>query len=401
MLTQAFVNTARTPGRYTDHHGLALVVITPDRRHWQYRFRSNGRDRLMSLGNADLVTLAIARERHLEARAKLARGVDPLDERHAGKPPKVAAPPTRTFATVARMYMAAHEAAWRNEQHRWQWKQTLEERAYPVIGDKGVDQITTDDMLAILEPVWSKTPETASRLRGRIERILDYARVRGWRSGANPALWRGNLAHLLPSPLKLHPVVHHAALPWKQCPAFMAALLPQEGSMGALALALQIFTAARSGEVRLATWHEIDFEEATWIVPAERMKAKREHRVPLSAPALTLLQPLAEYRQGALIFPSPGNPAVPLSNVTLLAVLKRMGRSDITSHGFRSSFRSWCQDHGEADNLAEAALAHMPTSKVVAAYARSDMLEARRGLMQRWAAFLTQPSASVVPLRAA
>jgi integrase len=401
MLTQALVNGHRSPGRYTDQHGLALVVVTPQRRHWQYRYRSNGRDRLMALGNADLITLAMARERHLEARAKLARGVDPLDERHAAKAPKAPPAPMRTFASAAKLYLAAHEPSWSNQQHRWQWKTTLEALAYPVIGDKAVNQITTDDILAVLEPVWTKTPETASRLRGRIERILDYAKARKWRQGENPALWRGNLAHLLPSPLRLQPVAHHAALPWKECPAFMATLLPQQGSMGALALALQIFTAARSGEVRLATWPEIDFESATWTVPSERMKARREHRVPLSGPALAILKPLAEYRQGSLIFPSPGNPEVPLSNVTLLAVLKRMGRTDITSHGFRASFRSWAQDLGEPADLAEVALAHVPASKVLAAYARSDMLEARRGLMQRWAAFLTKPPTEIVPLHPA
>jgi integrase len=397
-LTQPLVASQRTPGVYTDGHGLALVVLTPERRHWQFRYRAGGKARVMSLGNADVVTLAAARQAHLAARAKLAQGIDPLAERHAARAPQVdqEPKPVPCFERVAQLYIAAHEPAWRSRQHRWQWRQTVEEIACPVIGQTPVDRIVTGDVLKVLEPIWQRTPETASRLRGRIEVILDYARARGWRDGPNPASWKGNLAHLLPSPTKLRPVVHHAALPWREAPAFMAKLLAMTGSMGALALAFAILTAARSGEVRMATWDEIDFQAALWTVPAARMKADRAHRVPLSETALTLLRPLAEARQNALMFPGPSGAA--LSDMTLTAVLRRMGRGDLTAHGFRSTFRDWAADTGRSADAAEAALAHMPASKVVAAYARSDLLDLRRGVMADWAAYLTRPPAAVVPL---
>jgi integrase len=270
--------------------------------------------------------------------------------------------------------------------HRWQWRQTVRDIACPIIGSKTVDKITTDDVLAVLQPIWTTTPETASRLRGRIEVILDYARVRGWRDGPNPAAWRGNLAMMLPPPTKVRPVKHHAAMPWRECPAFMAKLLPIEGSMGAKALAFAILTAARSGEVREAQWDEIDFDIATWMVPASRMKAGREHRVPLSDAALAILKPLAEFRRNDLVFPGPSGRT--LSNMTLTAVLPRMGRGDLTAHGFRSSFRDWCADNQHSGELAEPALAHALPGKVKGASQRSDMLEARRGLMQDWADYL-------------
>jgi integrase len=395
LLTQPEVDAAKTKGVYSDGGGLALFVTTPDRRHWRYRYRHNGRDREMSLGNADGVTLAMARQRHTIAKGKLAQGIDPLDERHPAKAAPEAPPAMPTFGTVADDYIAAHEPEWRSKVHRAQWRQTVG-CANAVIGHRPVDQVGIDDVLAVLQPIWNQKPETASRLRGRIEVILDYARVRGWRDGPNPALWRGNLSLMLASPNKLRPTEHHAAMPWADCPAFVQRLLPVTGSMGARALAFAILTAARSGEVRAATWDEIDLKAALWTVPASRMKAAKQHRVPLSDAALAVLKPLAEFRQCPLVFPGPS--LEPLSDMTLTAVLRRMGLGHLTAHGFRSSFRDWAADTGRSADAAEAALAHAPASKVVAAYARSDLLELRRGLMAEWASFLTAPPADVIPL---
>jgi integrase len=371
-------------------------VVTPTRRHWQFRYVRQGRDRLMSLGNAYVITLAGARDLHLKARAKLAEGIDPLDERARARAPRQAPkapPPMPPFKDAARDYIVAHEPSWRSKQHRWQWRQTIEDIAGPVLGEMPVDTIGTDHVLAVLQPIWHDKPETASRLRGRIEVILDYAKVRGWRSGENPARWRGHLSHLLASPTKLRLVRHHAALPWRECPEFMARLSAMENSMGALALAFAILTAARSGEVRLATWHEIDLATRLWTVPAARMKAGREHRVPLSEAACALVAPPAAYRQGALVFPGQGGPATPLSDMTLTAVLRRMGRGDLTAHGFRSTFRDWCAENGYPHHEAELALAHSNGNATTSAYLRTDLLDQRRGLMDAWAAFLTQPPA--------
>jgi integrase len=395
MLTSAQVREARgRPGRYLDQHGLYLVVQTPEKRYWQFRYMLAGRERLMSFGPEGPITLDGARQRHLEARALIARGVDPLEER------KKAQAPTRTFEAVALEYVAAHEAGWRNPIHRQQWRNTLTSYAYPAIGAKPVSEITTADVLGVLKPHWNSKPESMSRLRGRIEAILSYAKTLGLRSGENPAAWRDNLIHALPSKGKVKPTVHHAALPWRDCPALLAKLMAPDASMGARALAFAILTAARSGEVRGMTWSETDVETATWTVPALRMKAGREHRVPLSEPALGLLEGAKGLRQSPLVFPGRDGRS-PLSDMTLTAVLRRMGRGDLTAHGFRSSFRDWAADTGRSADAAEAALAHAPASKVVVAYARSDLLDLRRGLMAEWAAFLTRPPADVVPLQSA
>jgi integrase len=253
--------------------------------------------------------------------------------------------------------------------------------------------------MAIIGPLWTAKPETASRVRGRIEAILDYAKVRGFRAGENPARWRGHLALTLPAKGKVRPVRHHAALDWRETPGFFADLMARDSSMGARALAFAILTACRSGEVRLAEWSEIDLVAGLWTVPAARMKAGRLHRVPLSEAACELLSGLQAIRQSALVFPGQ-DPRRPLSDMTLTAVLRRMGRGDLTAHGFRSSFRDWCADTGQSSDAAEAALAHVAGSAVVRAYARTDLLEQRRRLMEAWAQFLTAPAAEVIPLRA-
>jgi hypothetical protein len=275
-LTATAVRTMRTPGKYGDGNGLWLVVTTPERRAWVLRYMRQGRSREMSLGNARDVTLAEAREKAAEARRLLAQGIDPLDQRQASKSaqPATAAIVT-TFAQAADRFIAQNEAGWRNPKHRQQWRNTLATYAFPHVGELPVAEVDTAAVLRVLQPVWTKLPETASRLRGRIEAVLDFARVQGWRDGSNPAAWRGHLALALPPKSKVRRVEHHAALDWREMPPFMAKLRERD-SFGARALEFAILTAARSGEVRGARWSEIDLGAKLWTVPGVRMKAGRQ-----------------------------------------------------------------------------------------------------------------------------
>ncbi|MDE2580911.1 MAG: integrase arm-type DNA-binding domain-containing protein [Rhodospirillales bacterium] len=398
-LNAAKLRTLTKPGTFGDGGGLYLQVRGPDRRSWVFRFKQGGRGRLMGLGPYPDVGLADARAKAEAARKLLREGQDPLAVKRAARQAEARLP----FREVAERMIAAHEAGWRNAKHRAQWTSTLTAYAYPVMGDLPVAAIETAHVMKALDPIWREKSETASRLRGRIEAVLDYATARGWRSGDNPARWRGHLANLLPSRAKVQRVEHHAALPWAEIGSFMRALAAQKGT-GALALRFAILAAARSGEVRGATWAEIDLDSATWTVPGERMKAGREHRVPLCAEALAVLRdvaPLRDRKAGELVFPG-AKRGKPLSDMSLTAVLRRMKRGDLTVHGFRSTFRQWC---AEATNypreLAEAALAHTLRDKVEAAYQRGDMMEKRRRLMAEWATFCGRPQAAgeVVPLR--
>jgi integrase len=357
---------------------------------WVWRYRFAGQERAMGLGSYGKVTLAEARKRARAAQATLDTGTDPAP----GRAP--ADPAARSFAEAAAQYIASHEAGWRNAVHRQQWRSTLATYAQPIAGTP-VHAISTNDVLAILAPIWTVKPETAARVRGRIEMVLSYAKARGWRTGENPAAWRDNLKLLLPPQGKVRAVQHHAALPWAECPAFMRTLTARDMGMGARALQFAILTAARSGEVRLATWDEIDLGAKLWTVPGTRMKAGKAHRVPLSEPALAILAPLAAGKQGSLIFPSPNDPEMPLSNMTLTAVLRRMGRGDLTAHGFRSTFRDWCAEVTmHPTEVAEMALAHSVGDKVEAAYRRGDLFEKRRRLMDDWAAFVSGTDSNVV-----
>ena len=298
-----------------------------------------------------------------------------------------------TVRAVAEAYLAANADAWRNAKHRAQWTSTMKTYAYPHMGALPAQEVTTGHVLSALEPIWRSKAETAARLRGRIETVLDYATARQWRSGENPARWRGHLAILLPARGKVAPQKHHAALPWGEVGEFLTTLHKQAG-MGARALEFTILTAARSGEVLGSTWGEIDLAAKLWTVPAVRMKAGREHRVPLSDPAMALLAKVARLRtdESPDAFVFPGQPKRPLSIMAMTMTLRRLGRGDITVHGFRSTFRDWA---GEATTtareVAEAALAHTLGSKVEAAYARADLLEKRRSLMAAWGAFCSTP----------
>ncbi|MFN3669561.1 MAG: tyrosine-type recombinase/integrase [Brevundimonas sp.] len=374
------------PGRYPDGGGLYLQIGKGGARSWIFRYSFNGRERDMGLGSAALVTLAEAREAAFELRRQRQKGIDPLEARKAAE---VEARRRRaeavTFAQAVKDYLKLNRAGWRNDKHAAQWAATLRTYAEPHVGERPVASIDVNDVLTILEPIWVEKPETASRLRGRIEAVLDWSAVRGQRTGANPARWRGNLEKLLPAKSKVQKIAHHAALPHKELPKFMARLRGQGGT-AARALEFTILTAARTGETIGASPAEIDFDDRLWTVPPERMKAGREHRAPLSAAALALVESRRESDQPWLF--AGMKAGSPLSNMSMLAVLKRMGRADLTTHGFRSTFRDWAAETTDYPaEVVEMALAHTIVSKVEAAYRRGDLLAKRRQLMEDWAGF--------------
>jgi len=381
------------PGRYGDGAGLYLVVALSGARKWVYRFTWQGKVTETGLGSADVVSLAEARDKAAPARKMLASGRNPIEARREAA--GAAAKPT--FGQVADALIAAKESEWRNAKHRAQWRMTLETYAKP-LRSTPVDEIDTEAVLGVLKPVWQAKPETASRLRGRIEAVLDAAKAQGLRSGENPAAWRGHLAHLLPKRGKLTRG-HHAALPYAELPAFLAQLRERE-AVAALALEFCILTATRTSETLGAQWAEVDVEEKVWTIPAERMKAARPHRVPLSDRAAQIIEKLAEAKTGDFIFPGQ-QPSRPLSGMAMEMILRRMKVENVTVHGFRSAFRDWAGNETHFPReLAEAALAHVIGDKAEQAYRRSDALEKRRALMQAWANHC-EPSkgANVIQLR--
>ena len=391
------------PGMHGDGDGLWLRVVTEERRNWLFRYQRQGKGREMGFGPFPAVSLAEARDKADAARKLLANGADPLEQRREEKAAKQTAKARATsFAEACDAYIASNEAAWRNPKHRYQWRATLD-YACKTIGPMAVGAIETEHVLQVLQPIWTTKPETASRLRGRIELVLSYATARGWRDRnvMNPALWRGHLQLVLPSKRKVRPVKHLAALPWQEAPVFMRALHEREGA-GVNALMFAIYTAARSGEVRLARWDEIDLDGAVWTIPAGRMKGGKEHRVPLSKPALAILKEMAKLKDGSGLVFLGVKRDVPLSDMTLTAVLRRMGRGDLTMHGFRSTFRDWAAEAtGHPNHVVEQALAHAIPSAVEAAYRRGDLFEKRKRLMNDWTAFLARSPAEVVQLKEA
>lgn len=374
------------PGRYTDGRGLMLVVKPSGAKSWVLRYQLNGRRRDMGLGPYPEVTLAAAREKALAARRQLVDGVDPLTVRRVAEV---------TFHEAADELVESKRAGWRNAKHAAQWSSTLANYVVPAIGTLDVKSIETGHVLEVLRPIWTAKPETASRVRQRVEAVLDYAAAKGLREGPNPARWRGHLQNLLAKPSSVRAVQHHAALDWRDLPNFMVALAQREG-VSARALEFLILTVARSGEVRGMRWAEIDIDAQAWTVPGNRMKAGKEHRIPLTATALGRLGEAGASK--ALIFPSPSNPKRELSDMTLTAVLRKMGRGDITAHGFRSTFRDWA---GETTNfpreVIEAALAHRLKDKAEAAYARGDLFNKRRELMEAWARFANSLGPTSLP----
>jgi len=380
------------PGVYQDGGGLRLVVSNSGAKKWVFRFTVNGRRRDMGLGSFPDVELAEAREKAAKARKLVKNGGDPFAARNEAERH------IPTFTGLAAEYIRVHRRSWRNPKHARQWVSTLKTYARPVIGTRECDLITTDDILAVLRPIWVTKTETAKRVQGRIENILDYAAAHGYRDATNPARWRGHLDKLLPKPTRVKHVTHHPAMPYSDVPAFYQELHAMPG-LAFSALRLLILTACRTNEVLGARWPEIDVEEAVWTVPPERMKntgeTPREHRVPLSKPALELLESLPLVSGSAFLFPG-ARTGRPLSNMTLLQAMRRMGygkngsHGHYVPHGFRSSFRDWA---GEVSNfpadVCEMALAHTIKNKVEAAYRRGDLFEKRRKLMEAWADYCT------------
>jgi integrase len=347
----------------------------------------------MGLGAYPLVSLADARARASDARRLLLDKLDPIsvrEEKHTQAKLEVAK--RVTFAECAARYIAAHEKEWRNAKHRQQWENTLKRYAYPIIGTLPVAAVDTALVQKVLTPIWNDKPETAKRLRGRIEAVLDYATVAEYRTGPNPARWRGHLSHMLARPSAIRAVTHHAALPYSQLPNFIGILRRQEGN-SARALELLILTATRTGEALGARWSEIDLHEKLWTIPAARMKSGKEHRVPLSPQALEVLDAVKPPAPQSDAFVFPGvKPQKPLSNMAFLMLLRRMGRTDLTVHGFRSTFRDWCAERTTfPSEVAEMALAHSIGNIVEAAYRRGDLFEKRRRLTTTSKMTLTTP----------
>lgn len=386
-LTALAVTRASKPGLYADGAGLYLRVSRNGSKSWALRFTLRGKPREMGLGGLTKVTLADARKKAADARLLLSDGRDPLDLRQEEddkriKEEKLAAARGMTFDKCAEAYIAAHEPSWRNEKHKQQWRNTIATYVAPISGKTPVQDIDIDLVMKVIEPIWNTKTETARRIRGRIEVILDWAKVRGFRSGENPARWRGQMDQLLPARSKLNSVKHHAALPYSELPDFMETLRAIPGDSAA-ALEFLILTAARTSEVIYAKWAEVDFKKKLWTIPGARMKSRREHRVPLSSAAIEVLKRM-ENRKGEYVFPG-RSPDAPLSNMALLMTLGRMNRADITAHGFRSTFRDWAAECTNFPNeMVEMALAHVIEGKTEAAYRRGDLLEKRRQLMDAW-----------------
>jgi integrase len=374
------VATISKRGRHADGGGLYLSISPNGGRRWVFLYRWHGKPTEIGFGSARDVTLARARELARQARGNLAEGINPKDAR---KPSEGA-----TFGECADQLIEAMRPSWRNEKHAAQWVMTLRDYAAP-LRRLPVDTVNSDDVLSVLKPLWNDKSETAFRLRGRIERVLDAAKAKGLRTGENPARWRGHLDQLLPKRQRLTRG-HHAAMPYADVPAFIGELQSRQAT-AALALEFAILTAARSGEVLGAQWKEFELDAAVWTVSPARMKAGREHRVPLSPRALKIVAKVQESRTGEFVFPGE-NLGRPLSVTALEMVLRRMKIEDATVHGFRSSFRDWAAECTNFPNeVCEAALAHVIENKAEAAYRRGDLFEKRRKLMDAWAAYCTTP----------
>ena len=411
-LTALQINKLKRPGLYADGGGLCLQIQDGPTKSWVFRYMLARRPRKMGLGPLALVSLAEARDKALAFRKLLLAGVDPLEARAAERA-RAAAEALRsiTFAQCAQKYVAAHRAGWKNAKHAAQWDSTLATYVVPLIGALPVQAIDVAAVLKVIEQnvpgkrkgppasLWLARPDTAGRVRGRIELILSWATARGYRTGDNPARWRGHIDQLLPGRSKVAKVRHHAALPYQQLPEFMTTLRARDG-ISARALEFTILTATRTGEVIGARRAEFDTAANMWIIPGIRMKSGREHRVPLSDRALQILGDLPS--EGEFVFPG-RRPGSALSNMAMLQTLKQMGRGDLTTHGFRSTFRDWsAETTAYPHELLEMALAHVVGDKVEAAYRRGDLLEKRRRLMADWSSYCKSPTQNrtdVVPLR--
>jgi integrase len=399
-LSALAVKHAALRGIYSDGDGLCLQIARGGSKSWILRYRSAGRRRHLGLGGFPTVTLAEARERAATARSLLQAGKDPVEARRGQRIVALLdAAKTMSFAQAAESYIAAQSAG-KNRGSTHQWRTSLATYAFPVLGALPVQAIDTALVLKVLQPIWTSKTVTASRVRGRVESILDWAKVRGYRDGENPARWDGHLVNLLPAPAKVAKVDHYKAMPYAELPAFMVELRART-DIAARALEFTILTAARSGSVFLADWSEIDLVRGVWTISAARMKAGKEHRTPLSGAAVALLEALPGPRAG-LIFPG-FKAGRPLAKMALADSLKRVGRNDATVHGMRSSFRDWAAERTNyPDQVVEQALAHTIGTAVEKAYRRTDLFDRRVRLMSEWAAFCAckaEPAADVIELR--
>jgi integrase len=399
-LSALSIARAKAPGYLGDGGGLYLQVSDSRARSWIFRFALANRRREMGLGSYPAVSLAAARIAASEARSLVKAGQDPIAARDAQRArQRLEEASGVTFDQAVEQFLATNEIGWRNEKHRQQWRNTLRAYASPIFGGLAVGRIDTSHVTRVLDPIWHEKPETASRVRGRIERILDWARVRGYRAaGENPARWRGHLEETYPARSKVQRVKHHAAVPIDALPAVYSRLREADG-MAALALRFIVLTAARAGEGMGATWEEIDLGEAVWTIPAARMKAGRDHRVPLSREAVAILRKLAELQTGAQVFPG-RTAGRPLSPTTLTKALRAAGGGKATVHGFRSTFRDWAAERTNIPrDVAEMALAHAIGDKTEAAYRRGELMKKRAVMMEQWARFVrTLPADNVVPI---
>ena len=396
------VTKLRKPGYHADGGGLYLSVKDSSAKSWIFRYRFGGKEREMGLGSLNTFSLAEARERALGQRKLLAEGHDPLGFKRAAQLDRsMAEASVITFDAAAASYIASHKHGWKNEKHAEQWTNTIATHASPVFGSLPVGQIETALVMRVLQPIWATKTETASRIRGRVEKVLDWCKTQGYRQGDNPARWKGHLENLLSAPKKTKTVEHHPTLPWREIGTFMRKLRKMPGT-AALALEVIVLTNCRTSEAIEASWTEFDLDAALWTIPAGRMKAEKEHIIPLSEPALAALK-LARATVGESGFVFPGtNKGKPLSNMACLAVLKRIGHGDVTVHGFRSSFRDWAgESTSHPREVIEHAMSHQLKDKAEAAYARGTLLERRRLLMADWATYCAQSASTggVVPNR--
>ena len=377
-------------GMHGDGGGLYLQVTASGARTWIFRFKApNGRTREMGLGSLNTISLAEARDTARECRKLCRDRIDPIEQRQARlAATRIESAKMMTFDACAERYIAAQRPGWRNAKHANQWPITLATYVSPVFGKVPVNAVDVGLVMRAVEPIWHEKPETASRVRGRIEAVLDWAAARGYRQGDNPARWRGHLENLLPARARVRRVKHHAALPYTEIGQFMDKLRRQEG-VAAQALEAAILTAARTNEIVGARWDELKFHEKLWTIPATRMKAGKEHRIPLTEPLLAILEAMRAIRVSDFVFPG-GKADKPLSNMAMAMVLRRIGRGDLTVHGFRSTFRDWAAECTNFPReVAEMALAHTLSDKVEAAYRRGDLFEKRRRLMEVWAKHCT------------
>lgn len=384
-LTAKQVDTIRAPGIYEDGQGLRLIVGQGGSKSWIFRYQLNGRRRQMGLGSFPIVSLKAARDGAAACRAQIAQKTDPLDAKRAAEANQQQAErQIPTFRECAEEYIEEHKPSWKNPKHADQWVSTLKTYVYPHIGNRPVSDIDTAAVRTILKPVWHKRPETASRVRGRIEQVLDAAKANDHRSGENPARWRGHLDKLLPARSKVRAVVHQPAMPREDVPAFMAALGAYKGA-AARALQFTILTACRSSEILNATWSEFDLPGRVWAIPEKRMKGGRIHRIPLNDAMMVILQAQLGHDRH-WVFPG-RKYGRPLSNMAMLKVMRDMGLGHYVPHGFRSTFRDWAAECTSFPReVCEMALAHAIENSVEAAYRRGDLFEKRRALMEAWAA---------------